>query len=230
VRGSPPPHASPRPPVVHLLHPKAALLLEAPSFGRLCGEVLTGIVLYDLAFYPLHYAMHNLPFKPLRAIHGYHHRKGHTLNALETVQHSYADGFLQVVVNILVQQVSFFPGAGDKHPLSRILHNIIVTYLLTESHSGYRDLPFMTHRLWPEVFGGAERHEAHHHNGKVCYHQYFKYIDDAFGWSGRPADARLERSPQLPDTHAELHLHGDLSCEVEVSLSAAAEASSASAQ
>ena len=27
------------------------------------------------------------------------------------------------------------------------------------------------------------RHEAHHHNGRVYYQQYFKYIDDFFGFT-----------------------------------------------
>ena len=83
------------------------------------------------------------------------------------MQHSYLDGFLQVAVNILVQQISPFGGA--KHVLSRLLHNLTVTYLLTEAHSGYRDLPFMSHNLFPELLGGAPRHEAHHHNGRVYY-------------------------------------------------------------
>ena len=66
----------------------------------------------------------------------HHGARGRTLNALETVQHSYADGFLQVAVNIVVQQISPFAGFGGKHPLSRVLHNVVVTYLLTEAHAG----------------------------------------------------------------------------------------------
>jgi sterol desaturase/sphingolipid hydroxylase (fatty acid hydroxylase superfamily) len=84
---------------------------------------------------------------------------------------------VQVFINICVQQFSPW---GYKHPLSRIFHNLMVTYLLCESHSGY-DLPFMSHRLFPTVFGGAPRHEAHHQRGNVYFHQFFMWIDDALG-------------------------------------------------
>lgn len=186
------------PPQDHFVHAKAPLVEQAPSFGTLAVELACGIVLYDLLFYPLHYLMHHAPFKPLRAVHGYHHRKQHTLNALETVQHSYVDGALQVMVNILVQQITPFGPLGAKHPLSRLLHNMVVTYLLVESHSGY-DLPFMTHRLWPAVFGGAPRHESHHHNGRVAYHQFFKYIDDFLGFVPRAAHGAQARIGAQPE-------------------------------
>ena len=35
---------------------------------------------------------------------------------------------------------------GKKHALSRFAHNLVVTWLLSESHSGY-DLPWMSHRF-----------------------------------------------------------------------------------
>ena len=41
----------------------------------------------------------------------------------------------------------------------------------------------MSHNIFPEILGGAPRHEAHHHNGRVYYQQYFKYIDDFFGFT-----------------------------------------------
>jgi cholesterol 25-hydroxylase len=85
----------------------------------------------------------------------------------------------QVLVNIIVQQVS--PFGGPKHVLSRLLHNIVVTYLLCEAHSGY-DLPWMSHRVFPAVFGGSVRHNAHHNKGDCYYQQFFKYIDDAAGF------------------------------------------------
>jgi sterol desaturase/sphingolipid hydroxylase (fatty acid hydroxylase superfamily) len=127
--------------------------------------------------------MHKSKWGEMRKIHGYHHRvNSHSLNALETVQHSYLDGFLQVAVNILVQQISPFGGFGHKHSLSRLAHNVVVTYLLTEAHSGY-DLPWMSHRIFPEFLGGSPRHEKHHHDGRVYYQQYFKYLDDFFGFT-----------------------------------------------
>ena len=98
----------------------------------------------------------------------------------------------------------------------------MVTYLLTEAHSGY-DLPFQSHRFLPWLFGGSVRHEEHHQvspqispshafsrlltpphassrlltppvrvrheehhqGGNVCFHQFFKYIDDARGLGPR---------------------------------------------
>jgi len=69
---------------------------------------------------------------------------------------SYADAGIQVAINIGVQHISPW---GFKHPLSRAVHNCLVTYLLSEAHSGY-DLPFMSHRLFPRVMGGPIAHEA----------------------------------------------------------------------
>lgn len=165
----------------HFIHAKAPLSDLAPTLGVLVGEVLFGVILYDLAFFPVHYAMHHSPWGKVRKVHGYHHRSSSkALNALETVQHSYMDGFLQVAVNVIVQQIS--PFGGPKHAMSRLIHNIVVTYLLSEAHSGY-DLPWMSHRVFPEVLGGSPRHEAHHHDGRVYYQQYFKYLDDFFGFT-----------------------------------------------
>ena len=172
----------------HLIHPHPALPIEAPTFGHLSAEVVFGVVLYDFLFYPIHFALHNAPVKSFRKQHVVHHKWSSSLNAVETVQHSYIDGFLQVVVNIIVQQ--FSPFGGGKHPLSRIIHNIVVTYLLTESHSGY-DLPWQSHNLFPNVFGGAPRHEKHHAGGGRYLQQYFMYLDDMFG-TGEAGDSHAK--------------------------------------
>jgi len=170
--------------IYHLfVHAHAAIPQTPPSFGVFTTEVLFGIWLYDCTFFFIHVAMHKSSFAPIRKIHGYHHRiTSHSLNSLETVQHSYLDGFLQVAVNILVQQITPFGDFGTKHFISRLAHNLIVTYLLSEAHSGY-DLPFMSHQIWPEVLGGAPRHEKHHHDGRVYYQQYFMWLDDFFGFT-----------------------------------------------
>ena len=163
------------------IHEKPPMPELAPTFGVLSVELLFGIWLYDLCFFPVHYLMHRKEIGKMRRIHGYHHRSGaQTMNALETVQHSYIDGFLQVFVNIMVQHVSPFGGA--KHVFSKLLHNLAVTFLLSEAHSGY-DLPWMSHNIYPEIFGGSPRHERHHANGKVYYQQYFTYLDDFLGFT-----------------------------------------------
>jgi len=152
--------------------------LPPPTYWRLVTEVALGIFLYDLFFYPFHASFHKLRVGPWRRQHTRHHqwaskeRVAH--NAVETVQNSYLDSGIQVAINILVQNISPW---GYKDPLSRALHNLMVTYLLTEAHSGY-DLPFMSHRLFPRVFGGAPRHELHHQHGNVYFHQFFMWIDD----------------------------------------------------
>jgi hypothetical protein len=163
------------------IHEKPPMPELAPTFGVLSIELIFGVWLYDLCFFPVHYLMHRKEIGKMRRIHGYHHRSGaQTMNALETVQHSYIDGFLQVVVNILVQHIS--PFGGPKHVFSKLLHNLTVTFLLSEAHSGY-NLPWMSHNIYPEIFGGGPRHERHHANGKVYYQQYFKYLDDFLGFT-----------------------------------------------
>jgi sterol desaturase/sphingolipid hydroxylase (fatty acid hydroxylase superfamily) len=191
------------------VHHKPAFTEVAPTFGVFMGELLFGVFMYDLCFFPIHYIMHHSPWGNMRKVHGYHHRwSNHGLNSLETVQHSYLDGFLQVFVNIMVQQIS--PFGGPKHPLSKLFHNIVVTYLLSEAHSGY-NLPWMSHNLFPEILGGSPRHEKHHHDGRVYYQQYFKYLDDFFGFTdegiaqkkqekNRSATKKEETSPLLSET------------------------------
>lgn len=173
-------------------------LFETPSFGRVALEVASGIFLYDLLFYPFHSSFHQLRVPRWRRLHLRHHRfaSEETVahNAVETVQNSYADAGIQVAINILVQNLSPW-GLACKHPLSRLLHNLLVTYLLSESHSGY-DLPFQSHRLFPAVFGGAPRHEHHHQRGDVCFHQFFKYLDDARG-TGPKADFHAAEARRL---------------------------------
>lgn len=170
--------------------------VEAPTFWRLVAEVAMGIVAYDFIFYWLHLAMHCYPRLPHG--HGLHHELSSGANGdkfLESsavVNHSLLDGTLQVAVNICVQNLPLFGGL-PKHKLSRLLHNILVTYMLTEAHAGL-DLPWATHRVFPEVFGGAFRHEVHHHAHRCCYHQFFKYLDDALGF-GPPAFPAASTQP-----------------------------------
>ena len=172
----------------HAVKRKAPLAVEPPTLGRVAGEVAAGIVAYDLLFYWIHRFFHwkGAP-SFLRRLHGEHHKRpepslgGSALRARETTHHSLADGFLQVACNVLVQQhsVPFF-FTSKKHDLSRFLHNIVVTYMLVEIHSGY-DAPFSMHNVWPWVFGGARAHEHHHRTGTACYHEFFRYLDVILG-------------------------------------------------
>ena len=97
------------------------------------------------------------------------------------------DALLQVGTNICVQNISglVLPFYGPKHDLCRFAHNIVITFLLTESHSGY-DAPWSLHNLFPggrRVYGGAWAHEKHHSRGDVHFQQFFCYLD----WLGGTA-------------------------------------------
>jgi methylsterol monooxygenase len=128
---------------------------------------------YDFIFYWVHLALHKVPWLFLK-VHSTHHRQGQ-LSSREVVHHSLMDGSLQVGANILALKLL------GLHPLARALHNILVTYLLTESHSGY-DMPFMLHNVVPgTILGGPPRHEEHHKYGTVNYHQFFTYLDSWLG-------------------------------------------------
>lgn len=175
------------------------MLDEAPpTFFRLSLEVGFGILAYDFVFYWIHLFMHIFPRLPHG--HSVHHElveanvsggKVAFLEAESVVNHSLADGLMQVCVNIAVQNIPLF--GLPKHKLSRLLHNVLVTYLLVEAHAGL-DLPWSTHRVFPEVFGGAIRHEIHHQSHRCCFHQFFTYLDDVLGY-GPPAP----RSAKLAD-------------------------------
>jgi hypothetical protein len=56
-------------------------------------------------------------------------------------------------------------GWCSKHTLSRLAHNVLVTFLLVEAHAEF-DTPISPHNLFPWVYGGALRHRYHH----ACSH------------------------------------------------------------
>lgn len=155
-----------------------------PSLFRFITELSTGIILYDFIFWFIHLSLHKVPLF-YKYIHSTHHT--HTqLSACITVKHSLIDAALQVGVNILVQNISFF---GNKHIVSRLCHNILITYMLMEIHTEY-NLPWALHNIFPSIFGGSLRHRYHHAslsynvngNKNVFYHQFFKYMDDLCGY------------------------------------------------
>ena len=172
----------------HTYFPKnrSAQLVEemriAPPAHRLLAEVAIGVVLYDFVFFWIHLAMHKNRTL-FRLVHARHHAH-RWLSPGSTVVHSLVDGFLQVAVNILVQQISPW-GIGSKHLASKLLHNVVVTFMLVEAHSEF-DCAFSLHNLAPSIFGGALRHRYHHARGRgsrqVFFQQFFRYLDDYFGF------------------------------------------------
>mmetsp|Transcript_15914 Transcript_15914/g.24484 ORF Transcript_15914/g.24484 Transcript_15914/m.24484 type:complete len:277 (-) Transcript_15914:35-865(-) len=157
------------------LYPRRILTETSPRWFEFITQICLGVLLYDFLFYWIHLAFHKC--KHLVPFHKYHHvwEKG-PLRASETVRLSPLDAALQVAVNILVQNIQ-----PNKHPLTRLAHNITIIYLLVEAHSGY-DFPFFTHNICPVVFGGSIRHNIHHQRGDVYFHQFLKYLDDLFGF------------------------------------------------
>ena len=117
----------------HHFHPKPSPDISSPSVYRVVTEVILGIFAYDFIFFWIHYAMHVVPILSFMNHHVHHNQT--TLSSSEVQHHSFLDGSFQVIVNILVQRIR--TPFGPKHLLSRILHNVIITYMLTEIHGEF---------------------------------------------------------------------------------------------
>lgn len=158
----------------HAIFPKPALDEETPSTVRVFIELASGIIAYDFIFFWIHLAMHTFPSISHIHMHYVHHAQT-MLTASEVQHHSAVDATLQVLVNIAVQNITL-PYFGKKHLLSKLLHNICVTYMLTEIHAGY-DGFWSLHNIFPWFYGGAKCHEKHHDSGHTNYQQFFLYLD-----------------------------------------------------
>lgn len=160
-------------------------------------EIVSGIVAYDFIFFFIHWSMHAIPF--LRRFHYHHHAMPESVGVFEAerrveardvIHHSLLDGSLQVLVNIFVQRNT--PWGLPKSRLARIVHNILVTWMLTESHSS---TTYLT--IWKSWLVGVREHRLHHINdscsrdlwisssSKLSSHvkfdrhqQFFGYLDD----------------------------------------------------
>lgn len=154
---------------------------------RILLEICISVFGYDFLFSIVHASFHS-PQAPqwwqkLHLTHHDHYQKvDKPLHVMVTFHHHIVDAAIQIMINAALQQkfVGFFFLFGfPRHTISKMLHNIFVTYLLVESHSG-QDWCFMTHRwLFPEWFGGgANAHQQHHLTGKAPYHQFFTVFDD----------------------------------------------------
>ena len=146
---------------------------SASSLLYLLLEIVTGIVLYDAVFFFLHWSMHELPF--LRRWHERHHEE-QSVEARDVLRHSVMDGSLQVLVNILVQRTN--PWGSTKTRLARFLHNLLVTWMLTESHTSSPH-PY----IWRRYFVGVREHRLHHshqtnQHARRRYQQFFGYLDN----------------------------------------------------
>mmetsp|Transcript_5282 Transcript_5282/g.9926 ORF Transcript_5282/g.9926 Transcript_5282/m.9926 type:complete len:307 (+) Transcript_5282:208-1128(+) len=151
-------------------YPRRRLPEEGPgSFFKVVTDIASGLFVYDLLFFPIHLAMHKVSF--LRKFHVKHH-EAKALFSTEVLRHSIVDGSCQVMVNIATLNLL------KMHPFSRAIYNVVVTYWLTSTHSGY-DLPCMLHNIVPfNLIGGSVRHEEHHREGRRHFQQFFTYLDD----------------------------------------------------
>ena len=96
------------------------------------------------------------------------------VKAHHTLDHSLVDGTLQVLANILAQRRGPF---GAKSWLARLAHNVVVTYLLTDSHA---DTPYRLCDRFPGILKGAAKHRDHHAHAGPPYQQFFGFMDDLF--------------------------------------------------
>lgn len=149
------------------------------SLGRLIAETCAGVVAYDFLFYWVHLAMHLWPDVGRLAGHWrHHHHDGHAdaspdlETAMRTLNQSFLDGLVQVLVSICVQRHT--PWGTVKVRLARWLHNIIVTGLLSESHS--TGSLHIARRFY--IFKGVRDHYLHHRHRGPPFQQFFSYLDD----------------------------------------------------
>jgi sterol desaturase/sphingolipid hydroxylase (fatty acid hydroxylase superfamily) len=157
-----------------MIYPRNRYLLypSAPTAQQMLLECLASIVLYDFLFFWVHVLMHRITC--LRRLHARHHTHGADITVDDTTRLGFLDASAQVLTNVFVLNVL------QLHPMSRRLHNILIVYMLFESHSGL-DLPWMLHRVIPfSLYGGAPNHRMHHKYGDRHFHQFFKYLDWIF--------------------------------------------------
>jgi len=161
---------------------RMALALGPPTIGRIAGEVGLGLFLYDLYFWWSHAAMHRGPLASrfYRALHGKHHANAE-VRACDTVRLTAVEQTIDALCSILALRTL---GA---HPMSRSVHNIVITFLLLELHCGY-DMPWSPQNLVPgRIVAGSRRHHEHHRDGRVFYQKFFTYLDELFDYGARRA-------------------------------------------
>jgi sterol desaturase/sphingolipid hydroxylase (fatty acid hydroxylase superfamily) len=168
---------------------------SAPTTVDMVSGVLGGLVLYDALFFVGHVAMHRIPL-----FYRWFHAKHHTVTesrACEQVRLSLVEEVYDVGCSIVALNLMGI------HPLARSLYNIIITFLLTDLHSGF-DFPWTPQNVVPfGVWTGSRRHHYHHRFGKHYYQKFFFTLDRLFGFfqknDGSAAASCLEREPYIPN-------------------------------
>ena len=118
--------------------------------------------------------MHKIPLI-FRSIHAKHHEVTE-VRAGDTVRLSVVAEVVEVTYSIIALRML------KCHPVSRTIYNTIITFLLTELHSGF-DFPWTPQNVVP--FGlatGSRRHHYHHRHGRHYYQKFFCHVDRLFGF------------------------------------------------
>ena len=146
----------------------------APTALGICKDVTCALLLYDLGFFVCHYLMHKIPFL-YKYVHSKHHINTE-VRASDIVRLSFVEEIVDVGISILALNYL------KAHPVSRTIYNIIITFLLTELHSGF-NFPWTPQNVIP--FGlatGSKGHHYHHRNGEKYYQKFFCHVDRLFGF------------------------------------------------
>lgn len=152
----------------------------APTAFRICKDVIGALLLYDLGFFVCHYLMHKIPF-----LYKYVHAKHHIateVRASDIVRLSFVEEIVDVLISILVLNNM------RAHPAARTIYNIIITFMLTELHSGFA-FPWTPQFVLP--FGlatGSKGHHYHHRFGVHYYQKFFCHVDRIFGFVQKKDD------------------------------------------
>ncbi|KNC80827.1 hypothetical protein SARC_06829 [Sphaeroforma arctica JP610] len=156
-----------------LLFPRRHMRLDgvgAPSFGRVCCEVVCALLLYDSIFYFWHRFMHS-DARVYRIVHAVHHKYTSPITARETIRLSVVELWVDSIISVVTLNVLFC------HPLSRCTFNVVIVYLLTELHCGC-DYPWMPHNVIPfNLVTGPKIHGKHHRLPNRAFAKFFTHWD-----------------------------------------------------
>jgi sterol desaturase/sphingolipid hydroxylase (fatty acid hydroxylase superfamily) len=164
----------------------------APTTMGIVGGIAGGLFLYDLLFFVGHVAMHKIPFLH-RTVHNKHH-KTQEVRAAEIVRLGLVEEVLEVGFSIVALNLL------GVHPFARSIYNCVITFLLTELHSGF-DFPWTPQNVVPfGLMTGSRRHHFHHRNGKHYYQKFFFHVDRLFGFFQKN-DGTLNGDSVQPDSY-----------------------------
>lgn len=153
----------------------------APTTLQIMKDITSALLLYDLGFFFCHYTMHKIPFL-YKFVHAKHH-KSTEVRAADQVRLSFGEEIVDVGISILALNYL------KVHPIARSIYNVIITFLLTELHSGFA-FPWTPQFVLP--FGlstGSKGHHYHHRNGEKYYQKFFCTVDRLFGFVQKKDDS-----------------------------------------